>query len=157
MSPLEKINQNLEAHAYEFSCPVTFTYTVGIALERFFREIKDNGRIMGTKCNSCNLIYVPAALFCERCFETLKEYVEVPGRGTVYTFTMNYEDLEGKRLKVPTVLAMVQIEGVQGGLIHRLVQVDYKDVKIGMPVEIVFKPKKDRVGSILDIEGFKPI
>ena len=36
MSPLEKINQNLEAHAYEFSCPLTFTYTVGIALERFF-------------------------------------------------------------------------------------------------------------------------
>ena len=32
-------------------------YTYGIAGERFFREIKDNGRLMGTKCQKCQLIY----------------------------------------------------------------------------------------------------
>jgi len=157
MAPLQKIDRNDQISAYEFQLPLTYTYTAGIALERFLREIKEDGRILGTRCSKCNLIYVPAILFCERCFETLNDYVEMPNKGVVQTYTINNEDLEGNRLKEPLIIAMVQIEGAHGGLIHKLCHVDYKDIKIGMSVEIVFKPRKERVGSILDIECIKPI
>jgi uncharacterized OB-fold protein len=130
---------------------------VGIALERFFREMKDNARLTGTWCKTCKLVYVPAVLFCERCFETLQEYVQVPSKGVVHTYTINYEDLEGKLLKEPAVLAMVKIDGAYGGLIHYLGEVERDALKIGMSVEAVFKPKEERVGSILDIKYFKPI
>jgi len=42
------------------------------------------------------------------------------------------------------------------GLVHRLGEVEPEEVEIGMPVEIVLKPKEERIGSILDIKYFKP-
>jgi uncharacterized OB-fold protein len=51
--------------------------------ERFFREIKDNARIIGACCTNCDLIYVPATMFCERRFTELDEWVEVASRKTV--------------------------------------------------------------------------
>ena len=131
-------------------------YTYGIAGERFFREIKDNAKIMGTRCQQCDLIYVPPRIYCERCFSELKEWLEVQGRGTVHTYAVAYFDLDGARLPEPIVVAMVKFGDVYGGLVHRLGEVRPEEVKIGMPVEVVFKDKDERVGSISDIAYFKP-
>ena len=114
MTALQKIDRNDQISAFEFQHPLTYTYTAGIALERFLKEIRDNERIVGTRCPNCSLVYVPAILFCERCFETLDEYVEMPSKGTVTTFTFNYEDLEGNKLETPAIIAMVQIDGAHG-------------------------------------------
>jgi uncharacterized OB-fold protein len=51
---------------------------------------------------------------------------------------------------------MVKIDHTDGGLVHYLGDVKPDEVYIGMPVEAVFKPKKQRKGSILDIKYFKP-
>jgi len=39
---------------------------------------------------------------------------------------------------------------------HRLGEVDPKEVKIGMRVQAVWKPAEERVGAITDINYFKP-
>jgi len=131
-------------------------YTYGIAGERFFREIKDNGKLMGTRCNKCDLTYLPPRIYCERCFSELEDWVEVSSKGSVYTYTLAYVDLDGLRLDEPLILALVKFDGIYGGLVHRLGEVKPEEVGIGMPVEIVLKPKAERVGSILDIKYFKP-
>jgi Predicted nucleic-acid-binding protein containing a Zn-ribbon len=53
-------------------------------------------------------------------------------------------------------LAFIKMEGVHGGLIHRLGEVEPEEVEIGMVVEAVFRPQEEREGSILDIKYFKP-
>jgi hypothetical protein len=131
-------------------------YTYGIAGERFFREIKDNGRIMGTRCKKCNLLYVPPRIYCERCFNGLEDWCEIEGKGRVHTYTIAYVDLDGARLTEPILLALVKFPGVYGGLVHRLSEVKPEEVEIGMPVEVVLKPREERIGSILDIKYFKP-
>ncbi len=131
-------------------------YTYGIAGERFFREIKDNGRIMGAKCEKCALLYVPPRIYCERCFSELGEWREIEGKGRVHTYTVAYVDLDGTRLAEPALLALVKFPGVYGGLVHRLGEVKVEEVEIDMPVEVVLKPKEKRTGSILDIKYFKP-
>jgi hypothetical protein len=136
--------------------PITSRYTAGIAGERFFREIKDNARIVGTVCKECDLVYVPARLFCERCFAELDEWVEVPARGSVFTYTVLFRDLDDEPLDEPAVLAYVELEESDGGLIHYLGEVDPEDVEIGMLVEAVFQDAANRVGSILDIAYFRP-
>ncbi len=132
-------------------------YTHGIAGERFFREIKDNGKFVGTRCPKCNLIYLPPRIYCERCFNGLEEWVEIPNRGIVYTFTAAYVDLDDNRLEKPVIIALIRFDGIHGGLIHKLGEVEPGKVNFGMKVEAVFKEKEKREGNILDIEYFRPI
>jgi uncharacterized OB-fold protein len=44
-----------------------------------------------------------------------------------------------------------------GGIMHLLGEVDPQKVKIGMRVQAVWKPPKEREGAITDILYFKPI
>jgi len=155
--PLDKVTQVGQTKPLHGEIPVYAQYTFGIAGERFFREIKDKGRIMGTKCSKCDLVYVPARIYCEQCFGELTEWLEIPGRGVLHSFTVSHVDLDGNRLKEPIVVGLVKFDGVYGGIVHRIGGVEPGQVNIGMPVEIVLKPKTRRTGSILDIDCFKPI
>ncbi len=130
-------------------------YTYGIAGERFFREIKDNAKITGAKCQKCNLIYVPPRIYCERCFEGLEEWCEIENKGEIHTYTIGWVDLDGSRLEEPVILALVKFDGVYGGIVHKVEEISADNVKIGMKVSAVFKEKRE--GSILDIKYFKPI
>jgi uncharacterized OB-fold protein len=75
----------------------------------------------------------------------------------VHTFTVCNKKADGTDSDEPILMAVVRIDDTDGSLVHRLGQVRAEDVYIGMPVEAVFKPTKERKGSILDIEYFKPI
>ena len=132
-------------------------YTYGIAGERFFREIKDNGRLTGTKCQKCQLIYLPPRIYCERCFGELNEWVEIEGKGRVHSYTVVHIDLNGNRLSEPVLMVIVEFPGVYGGLVYKLGEVNSDDIRIGQEVEAVLKPENEREGSILDIKYFKPI
>jgi uncharacterized OB-fold protein len=157
MSLIERISSFGDAKVWYDNIPIESLYTVGIAGEQFFRAIRDRGVIMGTVCPTCDLTYVPPMLYCEQCFAELEEWVEVGTRGTVYTYTVLGVSLEDKPLEEPEVLALIKMEGVHGGLVHKLGEVKPEEVGIGMPVEAVFKSRKEREGSILDIKYFKPI
>ncbi len=155
--PLEKVSHIDQTKPVRNELPLWYLYTAGIAGERFFREIKDNGKLFGAKCQKCNLTYLPPSLFCERCFSQLEDWLEIKGKGTVHTYTISYIDLDGARLEKPIILAFVQFDGIHGGLVHLLGEAKPPaEVKIGMPVEVVFKSKAERTGSIMDIKYFKP-
>lgn len=156
MALIERYQKTTDISHWEGQIPMSYVYTVGRAGERFFRAMM-NGRISGAKCDSCNLTYVPPKTFCEKCFARLEDhYVDVGIKGTVYTFTECHETYDGRRRDKPSIVAMIRIEGTKGGLVHWLGETDFKDVYIGMPVEAVFRAKKDREGSILDIRYFRP-
>jgi uncharacterized OB-fold protein len=152
-----KVNKLHHAIAWRGDIPITSRYTAGIAGERFFREIKDNARFLGTRCGACGLTYLPAAMFCERCFAELDEWVEVANRGTLFTYTVLYRDLDEKPLDPPAILAYVKLEGANGGLVHYVTEVDPETMYIGMEMEAVFKDPAEREGSILDIAHFRPV
>jgi uncharacterized OB-fold protein len=65
---------------------------------------------------------------------------------------------DGKRLKEKDawMMAIVKLDKSDGGLIVRLDEVKSDDVKIGMRVKAVLKPKGQREGTINDIKYFKP-
>jgi hypothetical protein len=155
--PLEKPEHLGQARAWLGEMPTYNVYTVGVAGERFFRELKERGRLLGTRCAACNLIYLPPRIYCERCLAGLSEWVPVPGRGVVHTFTIAHQDLEGRPLDPPHLLALVRLEGAHGGLVHRLGEVEPAQVRIGLAVEMVLKPPRQRKGSILDIRYFRPM
>lgn len=135
--------------------PVTSRHTFGLAGERFFRTIKEEGRILGTRCGRCERTYVPATIFCERCLGALDEWVDVGTIGEVFTYTLLYDEVDGTHRQTPEIVAFVRLG--DGGLVHRLGGVEPEAVSIGMPVQAVFKPAAEREGSILDIVCFQPV
>lgn len=141
--------------AWQDNMPVANRYTAGVAGERFFRAIKDEGRILGTYCSECDCTYVPAALFCERCLNELDEWVDIGTTGEVFTYTLLYENYDGTPREDPEIVAFIRMGN--GGLIHRLDEVDPDAISIGMQVEAVFRPPSERQGNIQDISYFKPL
>ncbi len=133
--------------------PVHFRYTAGLAGERFLREIKDNGRLVASRCPKCNLNYLPPRIYCERCMAELEEYVQIDSTGTVETFTQCYQDADGKSLPEPVTVVLVRFPSAHGGIVHNA----KGQVSIGDKVRVVFKEKSKRTGSILDIAYFEKL
>ena len=156
MAILEKVDKLQHAISWRGDIPIRSRYTAGIAGERFFRAIMD-GRFVGTHCQSCDLIYVPATMFCERCFAELDEWVEVANRGHVFTYTILFRDLDDQPLDEPAVLAYVKLDGTDGGLVHYVGGTEETGIYVGMEVEAVFKDPAERQGSILDIAYFRSL
>jgi len=151
---LEKLTNPLKIRHWHGDMEANYVYTLGVAGERFFKEIKQKGRIMGAKCPKCGIVHLPPRMYCERCFEKLEEWVDVGKEGIIHTFTIATIDIEGNKLPKPTIYALIKFDGVHGGLIHKIGETD--TVCIGMKVRAVLKPPKKRKTSINDIEYFKP-
>lgn len=135
--------------------PVTSRYSYGLAGERFFRTLKENGQITGTYCPSCKHTYVPAQSFCERCLSELNEWRDIGLEGEVFTYTILSVNLDGSDKAEPEIIAFVTLG--DGGLVHRLGNVLPENIGFGMRVKAILKPQDDRQGSILDILYFEPV
>jgi uncharacterized protein len=131
-----------------------YSWDAGEAIGRYLDGLRD-GRIMGRECRVCGRVLVPPRMFCEECFRPTDRWVEVPDSGTVTTFSICYVTWDLHRLTVPELPAVIQL--LNGGIMHKLGDVEPDDVHIGMSVEAVWKPEAEREGSILDIAYWRPV
>ncbi len=152
----DKITNPLKAQHLVGDMEADYIYTAGIAGEKFFMALRNEGKLLAASCDKCGITYMPPRMYCEKCFEKLDEYVEVPPTGVVDTFTVTHEDRDSEKLAEPVVVAFIRMDGTDGGLIHQLGEIDASDVKIGMRVSVVLKDKSKRKGGLTDIEYFKP-
>ena len=149
--------EGMDVWVYHGQIYIPNTYSAGAVGSRFLIELRDNKKIMGTRCPICNLVYVPARSVCRDCFGELSEWVEVSHKGTLLTYTVACESNPIQPVSTPIVYGIVQLDGADTGFVHMLGEVDPEKLKIGTKVKAVFKSKKERQGSILDIKYFKPL
>jgi uncharacterized OB-fold protein len=105
------------------------------------------------RCRACGVLrYYPRAL-CPSCLSNEIEWVLSSGQGTVYTYTVTYQNQSaGFRDELPYVLAYVELdEGVR--LLTNIVGCAPDAMKIGMAVEIAF----DDVTAEVTLPKFKPV
>lgn len=155
MGTTEHVERVTDLRAWPGEFPVSHLYTVGIAGERFLRELKESGRFLGTRCAACDHVYLPPSLFCPRCFAALEEWKEVGPQGTVRAVTTAHRDVDGGTLETPETLALIQLDGADGLLVQRIGEAE--GVSIGARVEAVLKEAAQREGSILDVRYFRPV
>lgn len=152
---LERIGDPALARRWEGDLPVAHRYTPGVAGEAFLTALRDRGAILGSRCEACAFTYVPARLFCERCFAELAADVELGPGGTLRSFTIAYVGVDEVALDEPVTYGLVQLDGADALLLHRVLDPGEDPLEIGDRVEAVVKPDAVRTGSILDIEGFR--
>jgi len=155
MTFLERTTDARRFRHWEGDIEADYIYTSGIAGERFFVALRDDGRLVAVRCDACDLAYLPPRMFCERCFSELTTYVDVPREGRVAAVTIARIDRSGEYLATPEAWAFVTFKGIHGGLVHRLL-IDPERARAGMAVRVKVKPRDARVGAITDIEGFEP-
>lgn len=134
-----------------------YAWSAGIAMSRFLEELK-NGKIIGRKCHKCERVVVPPRMFCELCFRPTDEWAYVKDTGIINTYSISYLAADASRLKEPIIVAVIELDGASKGMgiLHHLGEVKKEDVKFGMKVKAVWKPEKERIGTIMDIKYFKP-
>jgi uncharacterized OB-fold protein len=133
--------------------PVAFHYTPGVGNTAFFEALRDRGVLLGSRCEACAFTYLPARIFCERCFAELQPDNECGPGGTLESFTVGYVGIDGEPLDEPITIGLVMLDNADTVLMHELLGAD--PWEIGKRAEVVVKT--DRTGSILDIEGFRPV
>ena len=157
MALTERVQDTRDVGYWTGEIPLNYIYTYGRAGEAFFRNLKDKGTFLGARCDACDITYVPPRIYCESCFARLENsYVELGPSGKVHTFTLLHKNLDGSAKAKPAIMAMIRLDGSDGGLVHYLGEVEASNVEFDMQVEAVLKPKKERNGAITDIEYFKP-
>ncbi len=157
MAHTERLQNTTDVGYWTGAIPLEYVYTYGRAGEAYFKSLKDKGKFLGARCEKCDITYVPPRTYCEKCFARLEDsYVQVGTSGTVHTYTVLYKNLDGSAKKDPVIMALVRLDGTDGGVVHYLGGVKPEQVYMGMPVKAILKPQKERVGAITDIKYFKP-
>ncbi len=155
---MAKVTEKLEGMdvwIYHGQVNIPNSYSAGAVGSRFLIELRDKKRIMGTRCPACNRVYVPARSICKDCFAQLDEWVEVSNKGTVLTYSIEYEPKPIQPVEPPVIYGIIQLDGADTGLVHMLGEVDPEQLRVGMRVQAVFSD--ERVASIMDIKYFKPL
>ncbi|TET77034.1 MAG: Zn-ribbon domain-containing OB-fold protein [Dehalococcoidia bacterium] len=155
MSTVTEKLEGMDVWIYHGQIYIPNRYSAGAVGSRFLIEIRDKKRIMGTRCPTCNRVYVPARSICKDCFGQLDEWVEVSDKGTVLTYTVCNQPNPVQPVETPLVYGIVQLDGADMGFVHMLGEVAPEQLRIGMRVQAVFK--EEREASILDIKYFKPL
>ena len=154
---LERITQPDEIRYWPGDMPVEHRYTPGVAGEVFFTALRDRGVLLGSRCEGCAYTYVPARLFCERCFAELAADTEVGPQGTLVSFTIGFVGIEGEPLEEPETFGLVKLDGADAMLLHRVLDVGDEPPEIGERVEAIVRSPNERDGTILDIAGFRAL
>lgn len=100
------------------------------------------GRLVVPRCDDCHEYIWYPRLFCPHCASTRVTYTEVSGRGTVYSCTVMRKGNGPYKEFAPYVIAYVELDvGVR--IMTNIVGVDATEVRIGMPVKVVFEAAGD--------------
>jgi acetyl-CoA C-acetyltransferase len=153
--PLSDAGFRTAVGAVEHRLGAEYSWDAGVAVGRFLEGLR-SGKILARECRRCDRVLVPPRMFCERCFRETDAWIELEHTGTVQTYSICHVSWDMQPLASPQIPAVVAIDGSDGGILHMLGEVDPQEVRIGMEVEAVWKPIRERTGSILDIAHFRP-
>ena len=121
---------------------------VGVTADVFTQPFWDAAaehRLVVPRCTACGTYRFPPSAFCWRCRAQDVEWVEQPGHGTVYSFTVvRHPLLPSLADTVPYVPAVVELPGTGGcRVVGAMTDVAVEDVHIGMPVELVWRDVRE--------------
>ena len=113
-------------------------------------------RLTCPRCAACATMRMPPSPFCPRCRSQNIEWVDLSGRGTVWSFTIARHALIPELADcLPFVVAVVDLEGAPGvRLVANVIDTEVEDVHVGMPLEVVWE---DIEGTPVSVYRFRPV
>lgn len=137
--------------------PVSLDYLYAASPEEsaFYRALGE-GRIIGQRCPTCHKVYVPPRSACPDDGTPPTEEVEVAQTGTVTTFCIVNVPFLGQKITPPYVSAYVLLDGADIAVLHLILGIPADEVRMGMRVRAVWKPREEWEMSLENIDHFEP-
>ena len=137
--------------------PVELDYLYAASPEEsaFYRGLAE-GRIVGQRCPACHKVYVPPRSACPVDGVATTDEVELSDRGTVTTFCIVNVPFLGQKITPPYVSAYVLLDGADIAFLHLILDIPAEEVRMGMRVEAVWKPREEWGTTIENISHFRP-
>ena len=114
------------------------------------------GKIIGARTGKDGKVYFPPHGADPATGKPTTEFVELPDKGTVTTFAIINIPFAGQRIKPPYVAAYVLLDGADIPFLHLVTEIDASEVRMGMRVEAVWKPREEWGLGIDNIDHFRP-
>ena len=134
---------------------LVYEYSAVGAQAEFLAKLAQ-GKLVGQRCPECRKVYCPPSGNCPRCGIATTEEVTVSDKGTVSTFCIVRVPSENIDLKLPYCAANIVLDGSDLPFIALLQEVDADQVRIGMRVEAVWKPRAEWGATFENIRYFRP-
>jgi uncharacterized OB-fold protein len=152
-----------EAAAGEDSAPAIMTtpvrlhyqHTVSPGESSFLHGLAD-GRLLAQRCPACEKVYIPPRGACPTDGVPTAGEVELPDQGVVTTFCVVNVDYPGQRVAAPYVAAAVLLDGADIPFQHLILGCDPGEVRMGMRVRAVWKPRDQWGTTWENIDHFEP-
>jgi len=137
--------------------PTSLDYLYAASPEEsaFFRGLAD-GRILGQRCPVCEKVYVPPRSACPVDGVPTTEEVELPDTGTVTTYCIVNVPFLGQKITPPYVSAYVLLDGADIAIQHLILEIPADEVRMGLRVKAVWKPREEWGTTIENISHFAP-
>jgi hypothetical protein len=114
------------------------------------------GKLIGQRCPACKKVYIPPRGACPTDGVPTVESVQLPDRGIVTTFCIVNVPFYGQRITPPYVAAYVLLEGADIAFLHLILGCAADEVRMGMRVEAVWRPREEWEPSLQNIDYFRP-
>src|SRR6185312_10308961 len=114
------------------------------------------GRLIGQRCPVCERVYVPPRGACPVDGVPTRDEVELADRGIVTTFCIVNVPFYGQKIAPPYVCAYVLLDGADIAFLHLILDCDAAEVRMGMRVEAVWKPRDEWGLTLQNIDHFRP-
>lgn len=110
------------------------------------------------KCVKCKMFRFPPRLMCPKCNSTNSEWAKVGGKGKIYSYIIPSHPAPGelppRGFEYPYNVILVELaDAGKARIASNLIDCNLADIKIGMPVQVVFKDVTEEISLPL----FKPI
>lgn len=112
---------------------VSFT---SIAKTNDFIDYLEEGKVMGTRCKDCGLVFFPPRADCYQCLAGNMEWFEIAGTGTLVTYSKLEYAPVGFQEDVPYCIALLDYGDykVFGRIAGDLLE---EEIKVGMEMKTV--------------------
>ena len=111
-------------------------------------------RLLGVECKKCGKRYIGPRKICPNCGSRELENVELSRTGKIYSYTIVHVPPIEKEHQAPYIIAIVELDdGCR--LTAEIVDCNPEEVKIGMPVEMVFRKIGEESESGIIYYGYK--
>jgi uncharacterized protein len=124
--------------------------------ESLFYTSLSEGKLVGQRCPACGKVYIPPRSACPADGTPTSEEVELPDTGTVTTFCIVNVPFLGQRITPPYVSAYVLLDGADIAFLHLILDIPAEEVRMGMRVKAVWKPRDEWGTTIENISHFAP-
>jgi uncharacterized protein len=122
---------------------------------RYLRALA-RGQLTGQRCPVCGKVYVPPRGACPTDGVPTTTEVELPDVGTVTTFCVVNVPFQGQRVPSPYVAASVLLDGADIAFQHLILGCEPSEVRMGMRVRAVWKPRAEWGTTAENISHFEP-